>query len=331
MDEAWNVASGGAHGAPPDASVQWSKPVIADLRRERRAARFDVWELTKFIYGGEEALAKIEKTTRLAMSDPRLRSDDLWTIDRPTRYLRACERGRAFVELVRKHRLPFEERGPLELLLNEDLFILLHDIMFVGALSNLADDEQRGWWLDKALDYRILGTYAQTELTHGSNVRGLRTTATFTFPEGEGSSSAPEFVLNTPSLEATKWWPGGMARSCNCVIIMARLLLPAKKGGLKDEESSEMQYKDYGPHPFFLQIRDWNTHASLPGVELFDIGQKLGYNGMDNGGMRLDHVRIPRRNLLGRYVEVTENGEYFYSNFSILSHFHIIPLTEAHK
>ena len=31
---------------------------------------------------------------------------------------------------------------------------------------------------------------------------------------------------------------------------------------------------------------------------------------MDNGGMRLTHVKIPRRNLLMRFVRVSETGEY---------------------
>ena len=35
----------------------------------------------------------------------------------------------------------------------------------------------------------------------GSNVRGLETTATYV-------PSTQEFVMNTPTLTATKWWPG---------------------------------------------------------------------------------------------------------------------------
>ncbi len=50
--------------------------------------------------------------------------------------------------------------------------------------------------------------------------------------------------------------------------------------------------KNYGPHPFFFQVRDWNTHAALPGIELKDIGQKLGYNGMDNGAMYISNVKV---------------------------------------
>lgn len=52
---------------------------------------------------------------------------------------------------------------------------------------------------------KYLGSYAQTELGHGSNVRGLQTTATY-------DKSTQEFVLNTPRLTAMKWWPGGIGK-----------------------------------------------------------------------------------------------------------------------
>ncbi|CAE8709341.1 unnamed protein product, partial [Polarella glacialis] len=265
--------------------------VIADLRRERRGATFDIWDLTTAIYGGQEALDMIDKQTRLVMQEPRLQTDDLWWMSRKERYIRACERGELFVKIVRENNIPFEERYPLELLLGEDLFILLHDVMFAPTLMNLADEEQQGWWLQKALNYDILGTYAQTELTHGSNVRGIKTTAEYDenlFEEGG-------WHIHTPSLEAVKWWPGGLGKSCNCCILMARVII---KG------------KDYGPHPFFFQVRDWETHASLPGIELRDIGAKLGYNGMDNGAMRISHVNIPRRNMLMKFVIVEKDGAY---------------------
>jgi len=272
--------------------MQWSKPVIADLRRERRNASFDIWDLTTLIYGGAEELEKVERMTKLVMGEPRLQTDYLWSCDRNTRYLRACERAETYVRLVRQNQIKFEDRSHLELLMGEDFFILLHDIMFTPSLMNLADAEQQSWWLHKAQDYRIFGTYAQTELTHGSNVRGIKTTATFdpTLYNNDGG-----WVIDTPGLEATKWWPGGLAKSCNCCILMARVVINGR---------------NMGPHPFFFQVRDWETHETLPGITLLDIGQKLGYNGMDNGAMQISQVSIPRRHLLMRFVNVTPTGEY---------------------
>jgi acyl-CoA oxidase len=271
--------------------MQWSKPTLADLRRERRAATFDVYDLTKAIYS-EEELSFIEKHVKICMQEPRLQTDDLWYITRTERYTRACERAALYVKMIRENNIPWEERTWLAVMLGEDLFLLLHNVMFTPTLMNQADEEQQSWWLAKAMNYEIFGTYAQTEITHGSNVRGLKTTATFdeSLYGGDGG-----WIVQSPSLEAAKWWPGGLAKSCNCVILMARVII---KG------------KDYGPHPFFFQVRDWETHESLPGIELRDIGQKIGYNGMDNGFMRITNVKIPRRNLLMRFVHVDKDGTY---------------------
>jgi len=40
--------------------------------------------------------------------------------------------------------------------------------------------------------------------------------------------------------------------------------------------------KDFGPHAFLFPIRDLNTHQPLPGIEVGDIGPKLGFNTVDN-------------------------------------------------
>lgn len=55
---------------------------------------------------------------------------------------------------------------------------------------------------------------------------------------------------------------------------------------------------------FIVQIRSLEDHTPLPNVTVGDIGVKFGnggYNTMDNGFLRFDHVRIPRENMLMRY------------------------------
>jgi acyl-CoA oxidase len=74
--------------------------------------------------------------------------------------------------------------------------------MFIPTLLSQADMEQQAEWLPKALGLRLVGTYAQTELGHGTFVRGLETTATF-------DPQTDEFVVHSPTLSSTKWWPGG--------------------------------------------------------------------------------------------------------------------------
>jgi acyl-CoA oxidase len=65
----------------------------------------------------------------------------------------------------------------------------------------------------------------------------------------------------------------------------------------------------HGVHVLLAPIRDTNG-ATMPGVRIEDCGPKLGLNGVDNGRIWFDHVRVPRENLLNRYANVTAVGEY---------------------
>jgi acyl-CoA oxidase len=143
--------------------------------------------------------------------------------------------------------------------------------MFIPTLLSQADAEQQAEFLPDALSLRIVGTYAQTELGHGTFVRGLETTATF-------DGGADGFVLHSPTLSATKWWPGGLGATATHAVVMARLFCGA---GV-----------DRGPHAFVVQLRDMETHEALPGVRVGDIGPKLGFGSVDNGWLELDHVCI---------------------------------------
>jgi acyl-CoA oxidase len=73
--------------------------------------------------------------------------------------------------------------------------------MVIPMMMNNADEEQMEWWFQKALNREFIGTYAQTEIGHGTNLKKLETTATY-------DPKTQEFVLNTPTITSTKWWPG---------------------------------------------------------------------------------------------------------------------------
>lgn len=69
--------------------------------------------------------------------------------------------------------------------------------MFVPAIEGQGTNEQQKRWLPLAYTMQIIGSYAQTELGHGSNVRGLETTATF-------DPKADEFIIHSPTLSSCK-------------------------------------------------------------------------------------------------------------------------------
>lgn len=139
--------------------------------------------------------------------------------------------------------------------------------------------------LIKNLD--ILGCYAQTEIGHGSNVAGIETTATL-------DKTTDEFVIHTPSITATKYWPGDLGRFSSHAVVFARLII--------DED-------DYGVQPFMVQTRDVETWKLRPGVKAGDLGPKIGYQSKDNGWASFDKVRIPRTDMLMGLCDITKSGE----------------------
>jgi acyl-CoA oxidase len=166
--------------------------------------------------------------------------------------------------------------------------IHLHRAIFLNSLRQQLSDKQKAKWLPLAQNLTVIGTYAQTELGHGSFIRGLETTAVF-------DEQTDELVLNTPTLTSIKWWPGNMAKTCNHCVVMGQLIV---KG------------KSYGLQGFIVPIRDIKTHEVLPGVELGDIGPKFGFDMIDNGYLKMANVRIPRENMLMRYVNLSRTGEF---------------------
>lgn len=97
--------------------------------------------------------------------------------------------------------------------------------MFTKSINFLASEEQRARWIPLVNNLHMLGCYAQTELGHGSNVQGLETRAVF-------DKVTDEFVLHTPSIRATKWWPGGLGIFATHAVVMAKLILDGKAYGV---------------------------------------------------------------------------------------------------
>ena len=91
----------------------------------------------------------------------------------------------------------------------------VHWSMFVPNTMSMCSEAQQAHWLPRIEAGEVIGCYAQTELSHGSNVRALRTTATFL-------RASDELEIHTPDLEATKWWPGELGLTANHAMVFAR-------------------------------------------------------------------------------------------------------------
>lgn len=65
-----------------------------------------------------------------------------------------------------------------------------HAQMFIPTIMSQGSPEQQAKWLPLCMSLQVIGTYAQTELGHGTFVRGLETTATYD-PQARQSRGAP--------------------------------------------------------------------------------------------------------------------------------------------
>ncbi|MBW4717606.1 acyl-CoA dehydrogenase family protein [Saccharothrix obliqua] len=159
--------------------------------------------------------------------------------------------------------------------------------LFGGAVQALGTREHHDRYLRAIMSLELPGCFAMTETGHGSDVQRLRTTATYD-PETR------EFVVHTPDDEARKDYIGNAARDGRMAVVFAQLVT----GG-----------RSYGVHALLVPIRD-ESGAPLPGVRIENCGPKAGLNGVDNGRLWFDHVRVPRSALLDRYGAVSEDGRY---------------------
>lgn len=156
-----------------------------------------------------------------------------------------------------------------------------------GSVQQLGTEHHHERYLRRIGSLDLPGCYAMTELGHGSNVRDIETVATY-------DVSDDTFVIDSPTPGATKWWIGNAALHGKAATVFAQL----RVGG-----------GEHGVHAFVVPIRDEDGRP-LPGVTIEDCGEKVGLNGIDNGTLRFDEVRIPRENLLDRFAYVTPEGRY---------------------
>ncbi|XP_066519533.1 peroxisomal acyl-coenzyme A oxidase 1 isoform X2 [Hoplias malabaricus] len=271
--------------------VIFTRTMNPDIRRERENATFNPEILTNILDGNVEKTRRRREIESLVISDPDFQHDDLNFMSRSERYDAALKKSTLMIQKLREYGIADPEeiffyksaaRG------NFHEVFALHHGMFIPTLHKLGTPEQQKEWLPLAVNYHAVGTYAQTELGHGTHIRKLETTATY-------DPSTQEFVLNCPTVSSIKWWPGGLGKTSNHAIVLAQLYTQGRCHGL---------------HAFIAPIRCMKTHQPLPGVTVGDIGPKFGFDEIDNGYLKLDNVRIPRENMLMKYAKVEPDGTY---------------------
>lgn len=159
--------------------------------------------------------------------------------------------------------------------------------LFGGSILHLGTERHHERYLKLVADLELPGCYAMTERGHGSNVRELETRARYLAESGE-------FEIHTPHEGARKDWIGNAALHGRMATVFAQL---------------QVAGEEHGVHAFLVPIRDADGRP-MDGVRIEDCGDKVGLQGVDNGRLSFNRVRISRENLLNRFADVTPEGRY---------------------
>jgi len=158
--------------------------------------------------------------------------------------------------------------------------------LFGGSIQKLGTKKHHDRYLAETGKANLLGCFAMTETGHGSNVRGIKTTATY-------DKETDSIVIHTPGQNDNKEYIGNALHS-TMASVFAQLIVDGK---------------NHGVHAILVPIRD-AKHQLMPGVTIEDNGYKLGLNGVDNGKIWFHQVPVPRTNLLNKYGDITSEGNY---------------------
>ena len=156
----------------------------------------------------------------------------------------------------------------------------------IKTIKNLGS-EKHAKFAKHIFKFKEVGCFGLTELGHGSNVKGIETTATY-------DKLTWEFVINTPNEKSMKFWIGGAAKAATVCVIWAQLII--------DDHW-------YGVHAFVGWIRNKN-HDLMPGVIIGDCGLKQGVHGIDNGFLVFENFWLPYDSLLDKFCSITSDGIY---------------------
>ena len=132
-----------------------------------------------------------------------------------------------------------------------------------------------------------MGCFCFTELGYGNNAPKMETTAHYDAATGE-------FTINSPTTLSQKFWITNGACHANYAIVFAQTIVNGKNEGVNG---------------FIVRIRD-DKMQPCKGVFIEDMGVKMGLNGIDNGRLSFDHVKVPRTAMLNSFNDVNEKGEF---------------------
>jgi len=115
----------------------------------------------------------------------------------------------------------------------------------------------------------------------------METTATY-------DNISESFIINSPTVKSQKYWVTNGACHANQALVFAQTIVNNKNEGV---------------NCFIVRIRD-DKMQPCTGVNIEDMGHKMGLNGIDNGRLTFSNVSVKREALLNKLNDVTKDGRF---------------------
>ncbi|RHY72852.1 hypothetical protein DYB34_009455 [Aphanomyces astaci] len=137
--------------------------------------------------------------------------------------------------------------------------------LFGGTVLKLGTEKHHERFVDDIDSLASVGCFGLTELGYGNNAVEMgrlssQTTAVY-------DAASDEFIINTPTVLAQKYWITNSAVHAKWVVVFAQL---------------QVQGEQHGIHAFLVRIRNEDMTVA-DHVRVEDMGHKMGCNGVDNG------------------------------------------------
>ena len=169
--------------------------------------------------------------------------------------------------------------------------------LFGGSITALHTN-RHSYLFDKIDSFEIFGCFCLTELGFGNNAVKMETTVTY-------DEAKKEFIVDSPTILSQKYWITNGFKHCNHALVFGQTIVKGKNEGV---------------NVFLVPIRDKDMKP-YSGIEIRDMGFKMGQNGVDNAALLFHNVRIPRENMMNKLADVDENGVYHSKEKSLSRRF----------
>lgn len=206
MFKIYKTAQSNRNKAPVNMPSQ--SKINKDIQEERDKCSFNVEDFAAWYFKGRDKLEDKRFLDNYFLSDPELQDKvPMSLLSHKEKYEEAVRKATVIFTKVRK--LQEDGKGGVENymallggtlgtgLIKEGNPMGVHFVMFLPALMGMGTADQQAEWIQRAWSCNILGTYAQTELGHGTFIRGLETTSTY-------DPKTKEFVVHSPTLTSYK-------------------------------------------------------------------------------------------------------------------------------